>query len=304
MIHSCDRRAARPTPADGFLNETERFHQEEWLDRHLFRPLSLPVARLGARLGLRPNTVSFVGALFGVAGGWFFQYREAAPVACGVGLFLVRHVLDYADGQLARLTGRGTKYGVWFDGLCDYSAYLSVYVFGAVGLWPELGWKAAALALAAAWCSGLQSQLFDFYKVQYSYWALGSDRDRFRSPEELRAEPPGARRMDRLLLRLATGYAAQQRRFARARLAHHDAWLPHRGDPDFRDRYARRNRGLLEAWSLVGPNWHAYLFSLFGLLGRMDLFFAVQLLGQNALLMLLLVAQRVSDRRVLLRPSA
>lgn len=110
--------------------------------------------------------------------------------------------------------------------------------------------------------------------------------------------------MDRLLQRIGTAYAAQQRRFARARLAHHDAWLPCRGDKGFRERYARRNRRLLEVWSLVGPNWHAYLFFLFGLLGRMDLFFAVQLLGQNALLVLLLAAQRSSDRRVLAPPSA
>jgi len=280
-----------------------RFHEEEWLDRRVFRPLAMPLARLGARLGLRPNAVSVMGALFGIAGGWFFQYRETGLVACGVALFLVRHVLDYADGQLARLAGTGTKYGYWFDGVCDYVAYLSVYVFGAVGLWPELGWKAAALALLAAWCSGVQCSLLDFYKLQYSYWGLDSDRDRFRPPDELRAESKGARGMDRWIMRLAVSYAAQQERFARSRIALHDAWLPHRDRPGFRERYASRNRRLLELWYLVGPSWHAYLFFLFGLLGRMDLFFAVQLLGQNGLLIFLWTAQRSMDRGVLAPPS-
>jgi len=132
---------------------------------------------------------------------------------------------------------------------------------------------------------GVQCSLLDFYKLHYSYWGLASDRTG-PAPEEI-ARVEGRAGMDRLVLRLAASYAGAA---AALRALSHRAprrVAAHRDRPGFRERYASRNRRLLELWYLVGPSWHAYLFFLFGLLGRMDLFFAVQLLGQNGLLIFL-----------------
>lgn len=273
-------------------------YEEEKLDQLLFRPLSHPVAVASARLGLTPNGVSVVGMLFGVAGGYFFQFRDWRWVIWGVALFCVRNVFDYADGQLARLTGKGTAYGYFFDGFCDYVAYASVYAFAVVGLWPEYGALALLAALVAAWLGALYGSSLDYCKREYRFWALGSDEDRFRTAADLRARRAAARGFDRLLLLLAAGYAALQARFTPARRALLDRWMPHRSDPAFRERYSRWNRWTLRALFLVGPNWQAYLFFVFGLLGRMDLYFLTHVGVLGPFFLAVLIVQRTLDHRL------
>ena len=273
-------------------------YEEEKLDQVLFRPLSHPVAVAAARVGLSPNGVSILGMLFGTAGGYFFQFREARLVVWGVALFVVRNILDYADGQLARLTGKGSKYGYFYDGVCDYVAYSSVYAFGIVGIWPEYGLAGAVVAGIAVWSGALHGTYLDFFKREYRFWALGSDKDSLPTADELRAGRADAQGVDRLLLSLAISYYAQQRKLTRPRRALHESWMPHRGDPAFRERYSRLNRWPLKALFLIGPNWQAYLFFAFGLLGRMDLFFLTQLVALNVIWAVAMVWQRIVDRRL------
>lgn len=273
-------------------------YEEEKLDQLLFRPLSHPVAVAAARIGLSPNGVSVVGMLFGAAGAYFFQFKEARLVACGVALFCLRNILDYADGQLARMTGKGSRYGDVFDGLCDYVAYFSVYAFGVVGIWPEHGVAGVAVAGIAAWSGALHGSYLDFFKREYRFWALGSDKDRFRTPDELRTDRADVQGFDRFLLRMSISYATQQQRLTRARRARHEAWFPRRSDPAFRERYSRLNRGPLKVLFLIGPNWQAYFFFAFGLLGRMDLFFLAQLVALNVIWAVAAAWQRAVDRRL------
>lgn len=276
-------------------------HEEEKLDIFVFRPLAHPFAVVAAKLGMTPNAVSVLGMLTGIAGGWFFQYQAAMRVLPGVVLFCLRNVLDYADGQLARMTGTGTKYGYYFDGLCDYAAYVSVYVFAAVGIWPEYGAWSLALMVGAGVSAGLHSPLLDFYKHEYMYWAVGKDSAQYRLPDVVEQEREGLapRSFDRFLLSLAVSYSARQKRWTKSRRALHDSWAPHRDDEAFRERYSRIQRWPLKLWFLVGPNWQAYLFFAAGLLGHMDWYLWAQIVWMNAVFGLALVAQREADRRVL-----
>jgi len=272
--------------------------EEEKLDQWLFRPLSHPVAVAAAKLGLTPNQVSVIGMLLGVAGAYFFQFREAALVWPGVLLFCGRNILDYADGQLARLTGKGSPLGYFFDGLCDYVAYAAVYGFAIYGIWPDLGVWALVLGLAAGVSGGVQSAVLDFFKREYRYWALGSDNDRYESPEELRIRRDAATGLDRMLLGLAIDYARRQRLVCGWRLALREPWSKHRALPEFYEAYSQASRWPLKLYFLAGPNWHAYGMFVFGLMGRMEWFFWVQLVGMNALLAMALLWQRVLDRRL------
>jgi hypothetical protein len=273
-------------------------YEEERLDQFVFRPLAHPFAVVFAKLGFTPNAVSIVGMLCGIAGGYFFMFREASVVVWGVLLFSMLNILDYADGQLARLTGKGTKYGYYFDGLCDYGAYVAVYMFAVVGVWPEYGVWGLALAAAAANSGGYHAALLDFFKGEYRYWALGSDKDRFRGPDELEPERAEVRGFDRFLLRLAIQYTARQSMLSKDRRARAAGWEPHRADERFRERYSRMNRWTLRLLFLTGPNWQAYLFFAFGLLGRMDLFFWTQLVVQNGLFGAAWLAQKRIDAKL------
>jgi hypothetical protein len=82
----------------------------------VFRPLAhLAVVPL-ARLQVPPPAVVLAGALVGLAGA--VELARGHLVAAAL-LVQLKTVLDNADGQLARLTGRVTAFGRYLDAECD-----------------------------------------------------------------------------------------------------------------------------------------------------------------------------------------
>lgn len=129
--------------------------------RWVNRPLGGQIAVAGASLGAHPNTITAISALFGVAGiailvifpgGW------AGPVACV--LLLAGYAFDSADGQLARLQGRGGPAGEWLDHVVDGIRAPAVYLAVAIHVVRASGDQAYPLALVAMAFSVLASSWF------------------------------------------------------------------------------------------------------------------------------------------------
>jgi archaetidylinositol phosphate synthase len=101
----------------------------EVLCEFVFRPVAHVVVRALLPLRVPPPAVVLAGALVGLAG--------AAEVARGewIGaavLLQLKTVLDNADGQLARASGRVTALGRYLDSECDL--LVDAAVFAALGL--------------------------------------------------------------------------------------------------------------------------------------------------------------------------
>jgi phosphatidylglycerophosphate synthase len=86
------------------------------LTRYVYRPLSRPAAARLARTPVTPIQVSWLSALFAVAGGLAFA-RQAFVL--GVVLVLVGQVTDCIDGDLARISGRTSRSGAYLDSVLD-----------------------------------------------------------------------------------------------------------------------------------------------------------------------------------------
>ncbi len=82
-------------------------------------------ARLLARLGLTPNALTLIGLLLNalVAG----VLALGHPVAGGV-LVLVANAFDMLDGALARVSGKGSRFGAFFDSTLDRYAEALIYL--------------------------------------------------------------------------------------------------------------------------------------------------------------------------------
>lgn len=89
--------------------------------RFINRPLGQPLAAVAYVLGLTPTQVTLlsgsftavgIAALAGLRPSWWSSVLVAA-------LLVVGYALDSADGQLARLTGRGSLAGEWLDHFFD-----------------------------------------------------------------------------------------------------------------------------------------------------------------------------------------
>jgi hypothetical protein len=89
------------------------------LNYYLYHPLAWQLARGLAHTPVTPNMVSVFGGLMVVAAGIVYA-NLAWPVgaALGMALHMGWHVVDGADGDLARMTGRSSPIGEMVDGVC------------------------------------------------------------------------------------------------------------------------------------------------------------------------------------------
>ncbi len=89
--------------------------------RWVNRPIGRVLAASAYRLGMTPNQVTGVSALFTYSGiALLALVAPSTPMSLLVALLLlVGYALDSADGQLARLTRMGRPSGEWLDHVID-----------------------------------------------------------------------------------------------------------------------------------------------------------------------------------------
>jgi phosphatidylglycerophosphate synthase len=118
--------------ADDRLYASLRKPQDGFISRAINRSLSIRVTRLLAPTGLRPNQVSVGILAFGVAGAVLAAKGTHAALAVAGMCFNAQSILDGCDGELARLTFRGSRTGEWIDTVGDD---LTNYGFFAGAAW-------------------------------------------------------------------------------------------------------------------------------------------------------------------------
>ncbi|MBW8783174.1 MAG: CDP-alcohol phosphatidyltransferase family protein [Novosphingobium sp.] len=146
------------------------------LNFYLYHPLSWQLALRLARTPITPNMVSVFGGLLVVCAAIAYAqpWGEAAALL-GLALHMSWHVVDGADGDLARITGRTSALGEMIDGICDYVSHIVLYLVLATVL-------AAQMDPAAAWglttFAGLshivQSNHVEVQRRSYQYWVYGT----------------------------------------------------------------------------------------------------------------------------------
>ncbi len=92
----------------------------------------------------------------------------------GLACLFVWHVLDGADGDLARRTGRASASGELIDGLCDHTSQALIYVALAVVAQRTTGAWAWGLAVAAALSHTVQANAYEAGRKTYRHWVYGA----------------------------------------------------------------------------------------------------------------------------------
>jgi phosphatidylglycerophosphate synthase len=130
---------AAQKPGDGVPAYTR------WVNRRAARV----VASAAVATGVGPNTVSFVSfllSLLGLAAFLTLHTQTMLAGAVAAVLLALGYVLDSADGQVARLTGRSSKQGEWLDNLLDAARVPAIHVTVLL----VATWSGSALGVAAA----------------------------------------------------------------------------------------------------------------------------------------------------------
>ena len=111
--------------------------QDGWTSRYLNRYISLSISRWLVKTPLRPNQVS-VGILgVGLAGAWFAAQGGYGNLLLGACLFQAQSVLDGCDGEMSRVTHRGSRTGEWLDTVGDDLTNYGFFAGAALGLYRQ-----------------------------------------------------------------------------------------------------------------------------------------------------------------------
>lgn len=108
---------------------------------------------------ITPNQLTALRLASGVAAAAAFAMGEPSWTVAGAALFVLSLLLDRADGELARLSGRisagGHRFDLWADSACNALVFVGIGIGeagGPLGLAaPPLGFLAGAAVTAVLW---------------------------------------------------------------------------------------------------------------------------------------------------------
>ncbi|WP_138380510.1 CDP-alcohol phosphatidyltransferase family protein [Luteithermobacter gelatinilyticus] len=235
---------------------------EEFTNLYLIHPISSWLVPRLASLRVSPNAVSLSGMFSGVlAGVAYSQYQNTAFALAGFAFMLIWHIMDGADGQLARLTQTQSEFGKVIDGICDYVVFISVYVGLALALSAELGLWVWIVVLGAGASHAIQSGAYEVQRQEYDYWGHGKASARLPDPHDLKKPTNGG--VQGLSFWLNCGYVKMQYAFSgvtcEQRRHIHEIFLKH---PDrhaemrrlYRETFARS----VKVWSVMCANYRTF----------------------------------------------
>ena len=110
---------------------------EEWLDIHFTRPLGLMWANFFNRFNIHPNVVTILSIFLGMAAGIMFYFDNLLYNVIGIFLLIWANLYDSADGQLARMTGKKTRWGRILDGFAGDVWFVTIYMAICFRLMPQ-----------------------------------------------------------------------------------------------------------------------------------------------------------------------
>jgi archaetidylinositol phosphate synthase len=224
----------------------------------VFRPLAHPLVLVLARLRVPPPLVVAAAGVAGLAGA--LELGRGSLLAAAL-LVQLKTLLDNADGQLARLTGRTSAFGRYLDSEVD--------LLVNVALFAGLAWTTGRPTVAAAGFLALTSVLSLNFNVE-------------RLSREAVAEPEAEGRATAALRRVYGVVYAPQDRLAEALVAR---------------RPALTSPSVVSLFANLGMSTQLAAFGLLMAFGR-PLAFAWFAVAEVVVIALVLVPRRVPHQEV------
>jgi len=260
---------------------------EDASNRFLIHPLSDVVVKFGIKFGLNPNLVSFMGLGCGILAA--FLYYGLPNTSYVVGAFAAMlgwHILDGADGRLARATGNTSAFGRIIDGICDHLVFGAIYVALALqmiasGAPTSVWWLVVATGVA----HGIQAAGYEERRQKYQRRLEGICRE---DVEETLLKIDGKKSL------LASVYDAAQKLVAGGDYGLDGKLATLRTTEEGKEEaYAlvHRTVPMVKTWGLLNANKRTFLIFAAALLGRPELFFLFELIVLSAIMAILMVAE-------------
>jgi phosphatidylglycerophosphate synthase len=271
---------------------------EEISNLYLIHPLAGRLVPIFARLRITPNAVSILGMLFGILSAFaYYRYWNLRSAITGFALMIAWHVMDGADGQLARFTGSYSYFGKVLDGVADIVTFLAVYTALAISLSHEHGDWMYGLVTVSAVCHMIQSASYEAQRQEYEYLGWGKkpqEPSTRNSPERGRDGNPGVRwllnSLDRLFyVGLSFPTAGMSRKFRETMAA---AMQREPGQTALmRQRYRETMAPQIRSWSILSANYRTLGIFISALFKVPEYYFGFEIVGFSLALAVLILRQ-------------
>ncbi|WP_375249384.1 CDP-alcohol phosphatidyltransferase family protein [Sphingomonas sp.] len=272
--------AGKPPELQGLLNRT------------LYHPLAHRLARALVPTPVTPNMVSIAGAVIVMAAGVLYALvGTPLAIAAGLALHMSWHVVDGADGALARMSGRASPSGEIVDGLCDYAGHGVLYILLAARLDDSIGGAAWALAVGAGVSRAVQSVFAESQRRTYQWWAYGVPW-----LQNARSDGKG------IGVALSNLYLWAWRKMSGPTQRVNALVASAEADPAERRRIAQiakqAGRSTLPVVAIIGANPRTILLGLSMIAGSPLWFFLIELIVFNVVLVIAIMQAAASGRRI------
>jgi CDP-diacylglycerol--serine O-phosphatidyltransferase len=281
---------------------------EEITNLYLIHPLAGRLVPIFARLRVTPNAVSILGMLFGILSAVaYYRYWNLRFAITGFALMIAWHVLDGADGQLARFTQSYSYFGKVVDGISDHVTFLAVYISLAISLSRQHGdWIYALVAISAV-CHAIQSASYETQRQEYEYLGWGKKPQEpppRNSPERDRDGPLVIRWLFDFLHRLVfLGLSFPTAGINRKFRATMGAAL--QSDPGkaalVRQHYRETLAPQIRSWSILSANYRTLGIFISALFKAPEYYFEFEIIGFSVALAVLIRRQSTAHEALLRR---
>lgn len=272
---------------------------EEWIDIHFTRPIGLLWARFFNYFNIHPNVVTILSIFLGAAAGIMFYFHDMTHTLIGILLLVWANLYDSADGQLARMTGKKTRWGRILDGFAGDVWFFAIYAAISLRLMEEyipgtdIQWGIWIWLLAAFSgfiCHGKQCQLADYYRNIHLFFLKGKEGSELDNFWKLRTELHALSwRKDgvwMVFLYFYGNYTRSQERMTPAFQRLRASLMPLQGGtlpPELRDQFLAGSRPLMKWANILTFNTRAIALYISLLIGEPWLYLAFEVIVMNML---------------------
>lgn len=276
---------------------------EDLSKKYIISPLISWVVPYLVKLRLSPNAVSILGMVFGVSAAYLLYFHSVSVYYSIAGLFmlLVWHVMDGADGRVARITGKQSDLGKIIDGICDYIVFTSLYVSLALLLSQSYGPTIWYLVVAAGVGHSIQAGAYELQRQEFEFWGAGkasAELPSISSAEIKIAKLNGfaklAARLDILYTRMQYKVTGLEREI-RPALYQYLEESPDKTD-EFRVAYRKECAPQVLKWAVMCPHYRSMLIVFSCLIGRPELYFITEAVILPITQIVLVKSQRKFNR--------
>ncbi|MEE9273558.1 MAG: CDP-alcohol phosphatidyltransferase family protein [Robiginitomaculum sp.] len=267
---------------------------EEFSNRRIVHPLSDVIVRLALPLKLRANFVSVMGLGAGFVAGVLYYYQDSRlTVLLAFAFMFMWHVLDGADGRIARATGTSSSFGRILDGICDHLVFGAVYI--AIVLYSihhggsNWGWLLGGLSAVS---HALHSAGYEERRQKYQRRTRGQQR---------------AKITDKLLVvggkkNAMAGLYDWLQKLSTPRLSPLDDKLKLLRDSDVPDKdiqnIINKTVPIVRAWALLNANNRTIMIAVFALFAKPSLYFWYEILVLNIVFISVLFYEKTVEAKI------